>query len=188
MSIFTTIIAGCSFSQVLPIENQMKRPKEMLGFCGVLNTSMTIVAAMYVAMGFFGYLKYGESISACITLNLPINDILTQVVLCLFCFAIFISYALQFYVIIDIVQRNFLLPRLGEESRWLVPAEMLVRILINLVTCKEENFFLVRIGPTGLPLLFCSLLCCHGSVAGSGRFPPRRSENVDSGAHDAGNY
>ncbi len=31
-------------SQVLPIENQMRRPKDMLGWNGVLSTSMTMVS------------------------------------------------------------------------------------------------------------------------------------------------
>ena len=32
-----------SLSKVLPIENQMRRPKDMLGWNGVLSTSMTMV-------------------------------------------------------------------------------------------------------------------------------------------------
>ena len=60
--------------QVLPIENQMRYPKDMGGINGVLNTSMTLVVALYVAMGFYGYLKYGEEIAASITLNLPPED------------------------------------------------------------------------------------------------------------------
>ena len=41
---------------------------------GVLNTSMTLVVALYLAMGFYGYLKFGEDIEASITLNLPPGD------------------------------------------------------------------------------------------------------------------
>ena len=52
----------------------MRRPKDMLGGNGVLNTSMTLVVALYVAMGFYGYLKYGEDIEASISLNLPTGD------------------------------------------------------------------------------------------------------------------
>ena len=49
----------------------MRSPREMLGFTGVLNTSMVLVAVSYVAMGFYGYLKYGNEIKSSITLNLP---------------------------------------------------------------------------------------------------------------------
>ena len=30
------------------------------GWNGVLNTSMVMVSCLYIAVGFFGYLKYGE--------------------------------------------------------------------------------------------------------------------------------
>ena len=46
----------------------------MKGINGVLNTSMALVLALYLAMGFYGYLKYGEDIEASITLNLPPGD------------------------------------------------------------------------------------------------------------------
>ncbi len=132
----TAIFAIEGISVVLPIENQMRYPKDMLGMTGVLNTSMSLVGILYIAMGFYGYLKYGESIEATITLNLPVNDVAAQAVYCLFCFAIFFSYALQFYVLMDIVNRNLLIPKLGEDSKWLLPAELLCRTAINIVTCE----------------------------------------------------
>ena len=63
---------------VLPLENQMKTPADMKvcnqvnsslhsfsqGWNGVLNTSMVMVSCLYIAVGFFGYLKYGEVIRA----------------------------------------------------------------------------------------------------------------------------
>lgn len=68
------IFAIEGISNILPIENQMRRPKDMLGWNGVLNTSMGLVVALYVGMGFFGYLKFGENITSSITLNLPPSD------------------------------------------------------------------------------------------------------------------
>lgn len=59
---------------VLPLENQMKRPKELSGWDGILNTGMTLVTVLYITIGFFGYLKYGESVEGSITLNLPVED------------------------------------------------------------------------------------------------------------------
>lgn len=70
----TAIFAIEGISVVLPIENQMKSPKDMLGWNGVLNTSMGLVVGLYVAMGFYGYLKFGENIKGSITLNLPPGD------------------------------------------------------------------------------------------------------------------
>ena len=34
---------------------------------------MGLVTALYVAMGFYGYLKYGEGIKSSISLNLPVD-------------------------------------------------------------------------------------------------------------------
>ena len=60
---------------VLPIENQMKTPKDMRGWNGVLNTTLTMVTCLYIAVGFFGYLKYGEEVVGSITLNLPRDEL-----------------------------------------------------------------------------------------------------------------
>lgn len=49
----------------------MKTPDDFGGWSGVLNTGMVIVAALYTAIGFFGYLKYGNKVEGSITLNLP---------------------------------------------------------------------------------------------------------------------
>ena len=57
---------------VLPLENRMRHPSRLRGWSGVLNTGMVIVACVYVATGFYGYLKYGEAASVgAVTLNLP---------------------------------------------------------------------------------------------------------------------
>lgn len=52
----------------------MKTPQDFGGWTGVLTTGMVIVAALYTAIGFFGYLKYGDHVLGSITLNLP-NDL-----------------------------------------------------------------------------------------------------------------
>jgi len=52
----------------------MRTPEDFGGTTGVLNTGMVIVACLYTAVGFFGYLKYGEHVEGSITLNLPQGD------------------------------------------------------------------------------------------------------------------
>ena len=71
----TAIFAIEGISVVLPIENQMKYPGDMLRYNGVLNTSLSLVAILYIGFGFFGYLKYGEGIKGSISLNLPPADV-----------------------------------------------------------------------------------------------------------------
>jgi len=52
----------------------MKTPASFGGTTGVLNIGMTIITIMYVGMGFFGYVKYGEDAKGSVTLNLPNAD------------------------------------------------------------------------------------------------------------------
>ena len=60
--------------QVLPVENKLKTPQDFVGLNGVLNTAMVIVFALYLATGFFGYMKFGTHVQSSITLNLPTDD------------------------------------------------------------------------------------------------------------------
>ena len=52
----------------------MKTPSHFLGCPGVLNFGMTVVVILYTAVGFFGYLQYGEDTKGSITLNLPVTE------------------------------------------------------------------------------------------------------------------
>lgn len=72
INVFPTI---SGIGVVLPLENNMKTPQDFGGLTGVLNTGMVIVASLYTAVGFFGYLKYGENVAATITLNLDPNAV-----------------------------------------------------------------------------------------------------------------
>lgn len=58
----------------MPLENEMKTPKAFGGTFGVLNQAMAMIIVLYVGMGFFGYLKYGDAAQGSITLNLPEDD------------------------------------------------------------------------------------------------------------------
>ena len=68
-----------------------------------------------------------------ITLNLPESP-LAEIALLMFSVAIFFSYALQFYVVMDIIGPNILKPVLSD--RMYPYAEFLTRVLLNLFTRK----------------------------------------------------
>jgi proton-coupled amino acid transporter len=60
--------------QVLPIENKMKHPDDFPGCNGVLSTGVYLVIILYIAVGFFGYMKFGAAVHGSITLDLPQYD------------------------------------------------------------------------------------------------------------------
>lgn len=84
--------------QVVPIHKSMKRPSQFLAKCGVVNIVMSGLTSLYIVMGFFGYLKYGDSVGGSITKNLPPLPQF-QVVLIFFCLSLFFTYPLQMYVL-----------------------------------------------------------------------------------------
>lgn len=57
--------------QVMPLENNMEKPRHFIGLCGVLNQGMSGVTLVYILVGFLGYLRYGDEVQGSITLNLP---------------------------------------------------------------------------------------------------------------------
>lgn len=71
----TAVFAFEGISLVLPLQKNMRAPADFRGWNGVLNTGMTVVTVLYFAVGFYGYLKYGDDIKGSITLNLPSQDL-----------------------------------------------------------------------------------------------------------------
>ncbi|KAB7497802.1 hypothetical protein Anas_09351 [Armadillidium nasatum] len=90
-------------SDVLPLENNMKHPNHFPGWTGVLISGMIIVVCTYCAIGFYGYLRYGDDVMGSITLNLPGDEGLAQGVKILMSLAIFLTYPLQYYVALSIM-------------------------------------------------------------------------------------
>lgn len=69
----TIIFAFEGVTQVLPLHDNMRTTRHFRGWNGVLNTGMLIISCLYFALGFYGYLKYGEDTYPSITMNLPKN-------------------------------------------------------------------------------------------------------------------
>lgn len=69
-----TIFAMEAIGVVMPLENQMKTPQNLIGICGVLNKGMSGVTLVYILLGFLGYLRFGEATAGSITLNLPTEE------------------------------------------------------------------------------------------------------------------
>lgn len=98
----TAIFALEGIGVVMSLENNMKTPTHFIGCPGVLNIGMFFVVLLYALTGFFGYRKYGAETEASITLNLPHEPLAFSVKL-MIALAVFITYALQFYVPMEII-------------------------------------------------------------------------------------
>lgn len=148
---------------VMSLENNMKTPQNFIGCPGVLNIGMFVVVILYTAVGFFGYLKYGEDTKGSITLNLPTEEVcvefttdhipwcralilifrifpfacrLAQSVKVMIAIAIFLTYALQFYVPMNIVWVN-IRDHFSEKNKTL--AEYTTRFSL-IVSCFDHSF------------------------------------------------
>ncbi|XP_014243811.1 proton-coupled amino acid transporter-like protein pathetic isoform X2 [Cimex lectularius] len=125
----TAIFALEGIGVVMPLENNMKTPTHFIGCPGVLNTGMSLVVFLYVFVGFFGYLRYGESTHEIISGNLD-SDAIGMATRLMIAVAIFLTYALQFYVPIEIIWK-------GVKHRFTsrpVLAENIIRILLVFFT------------------------------------------------------
>lgn len=123
----TAIFALEGIGVVMPLENNMKTPTHFIGCPGVLNTGMSVVVSLYACVGFFGYLKYGELTSGSITLNLPLDEPLAQSVKVMIALAIFLTYALQFYVPMEIIRKGFIDVHL---RKYPVASEYVLRVFL----------------------------------------------------------
>lgn len=102
----TVLFAMEAIGMVLPLENEMKNPKKFGSTFGVLNASMFPISLLYTFVGLLGYLKYGESTTGSITLDMPQTEVLSQVVKILLSLSIYMCYALSNYVTFDIIWKG----------------------------------------------------------------------------------
>ncbi|EEB18928.1 proton-coupled amino acid transporter, putative [Pediculus humanus corporis] len=129
----TTLFALEAVGVIIALENNMETPKSFGGYFGVLNRGMFVIVILYVLVGFFGYIKYGSESAGSVTLNLPQQEILSQSVQILFAIAIFITYALQSYVPVEIIWFTYLKDKC-EKSNHSLLYEYLLRTTLVILT------------------------------------------------------
>ncbi|KAK3932263.1 Proton-coupled amino acid transporter-like protein [Frankliniella fusca] len=129
----TTLFALEAVGVVVALENNMKTPRSFPGYTGVLNRSMVVIVSLYAFIGFFGFIRYGEKSMGSITLNLPNDAIASQICKLVFAVAIFITYALQCYVPLDVLWEQRLKKRLEKNSHLLL-WEYVARTVLVLFT------------------------------------------------------
>ncbi|XP_050315799.1 proton-coupled amino acid transporter-like protein CG1139 [Anthonomus grandis grandis] len=160
----TAIYAFEGIGLVLPLQNEMKKPKKFTTSFGVLNVGMFMVTCLYLIIGVLGYWKYGDDVQGSVTLNLPKEELLAQSVKILIPCGVLLTYSLQFYIAVDIMwpAAAKLFPC---DLKYPVIAELSFRTFLVLVT-----FILAEAIP--LLSLFISLVGAVSSAALALIFPP----------------
>lgn len=105
----SVIYAFEGIGMVLPLENKMKKPEH---YRRIVIAAMTVVTLLYTSFAAMGYIVYGNEIEGSITLNLSsifrIGATAVFIIVKLyFTYAIFASFALQFYVPMDFLEPPF---------------------------------------------------------------------------------
>ncbi|KAI8430465.1 hypothetical protein MSG28_000731 [Choristoneura fumiferana] len=154
----TILFALTAVGVVVALENNMKTPKSFGKPLGVLNVGMAFIVLLYVTIGAIGYVFCVSECKDSITLNLPQGAWLATSVRGLFAVAIFISYALQCYVPVDVVWSGYVRPRLmrshATQGKLLV-SEYALRIALCLLTFV----FAVSVPRLGLFISLFGALC-----------------------------
>ncbi|KAL8581288.1 hypothetical protein ACOMHN_028314 [Nucella lapillus] len=154
----TAIFAFEGISLVLPLEASMKERERFSGLSGVLNLSMVSVTALYSAVGFYGYLKYGEKACGSITLNLPSDRWYYVIVKPMFSITIFVSYNVQLYVAVHIIQ-PWVCRKLGKETQKQKDrVEYGIRIISVLVTILVQGYVVHIVSILIVSILIISIL------------------------------
>ncbi|XP_029172044.1 proton-coupled amino acid transporter 1-like isoform X3 [Nylanderia fulva] len=169
----TVIYSFEGITLVLPLKNEMKNPNNFNKPLGVLNVGMVIVTAMFVAIGFLSYLKYGDEVAGSVTLNLAQEGVAGEAILsqislpqCIktaISLSILLTYALQFYVPIAIMWPG-IVNRFGP-FKWPVLTEIIFRSAICFITFIMAEA-IPKLG------LFISLVGAVSSTALALIFPP----------------
>lgn len=101
--ISTVLYAMDGVGAIMPVENTMKKPQEFLGKPSVLLMAMGSMIVLYFIIGFFGYVRFGETTQDSITLNLPTSEWSAITGQAMIGFAILSNFGLSFYITTEIL-------------------------------------------------------------------------------------
>ncbi|KAM8709877.1 hypothetical protein ACLKA7_016650 [Drosophila subpalustris] len=102
------LFATSSVGVMLAIESKMAKPADYIGWFGILNLATIFIIFLNVTFGLIGYWRYGSNTEPSVTLNIPVEDALAQIIKLSIAAAIFLTYPLSGYVTINIIMTHIL--------------------------------------------------------------------------------
>ncbi|CAK5087360.1 unnamed protein product [Meloidogyne enterolobii] len=108
---FEGIMAACGSilyafegqAMVLPLENKLKKPSQMVGTFGILSVGIAAVSVIFALCGFLGFTAFGNDVRGSITLNLPQDNIQFSLLRLALTLVIYLGFVIQLYVIVDML-------------------------------------------------------------------------------------
>ncbi|KAI8638330.1 transmembrane amino acid transporter protein-domain-containing protein [Parasitella parasitica] len=141
---------------IIPITESMKEPKK---FPKVLSWTMLFITLLFISIGLFSYLAFGDKVQTVILLNLPVSP-LVNIIQGLYAMGICLSIPLQLFPAIRIVETG-LFSKSGKHNpivKWQKNmfrfAGVLFSALVAILGSADLDKFVSLIGS-----LFCIPLC-----------------------------
>ncbi|XP_017058853.1 glutamate transporter polyphemus-like isoform X2 [Drosophila ficusphila] len=133
-----------SVGVMLAIESQMEKPQHYIGWFGVLDKAIVLVLISYIFVAIMGYWRYGEEIQDSLSLNIPSDEVVSQVAKAFIAIDIFLTYPLSGYVVIDIIMNHCW--NKNKELKHPVLKELVIRVAYVLCTTITGLIF-PNLGP-----------------------------------------
>ncbi|XP_046660436.1 proton-coupled amino acid transporter-like protein CG1139 [Homalodisca vitripennis] len=112
----TVLFALEAVGVLIALEHNMKTPQDFLGKRGIFPWCLAAVISLYVAVGFFGYIKYGKGIEETIIASLPKDEWLALTTEGIYAIAIYGTHPLQCYVSLEILWGNYIVSHIKNEN------------------------------------------------------------------------
>ncbi|KAH8411631.1 hypothetical protein KR215_007697, partial [Drosophila sulfurigaster] len=103
----TALFSYEGIALVLPLRNSMRDPEKFTNRFGVLNVTMVLITALFIFTGFVSYMRWGDDVAGSITLNLEVEEVMSQVVKIVAALGVFFGYPIQFFVMMKILWPPF---------------------------------------------------------------------------------
>ncbi|KAH8397772.1 hypothetical protein KR222_000967, partial [Zaprionus bogoriensis] len=147
----TALFSYEGIALILPLRNSMREPEKFTNRFGVLNITMFLVTALFIFTGFVSYVRWGEEVAGSITLNLKVEEVMSQVVKIVAAMGVFFGYPIQFFVMMKIlwppVKRGY-----SCAQKYPITVQVVLRFIMVMMTfcvalvVPQLNLFISLIG------------------------------------------